>query len=376
MPLSCWIWGLGRLAPKLRSVQILLWAPAAEMWTWQKKRNLVSATLRGGEIEQDLQRSLEIHPGELHNMVRSCSSCRTPGLMEAVGFKTRFIWEAWQDCSLYRAYFCQEKVERIYTWAAVMFTSWQLRKETPQTFASTKSVTPEFISVRLKTKRTFYTVDGFRGLSLRGVKFCQIKSFGIDQLNYLAQASLRLLLCRPNLFLEKPLKVCKWHQQTRGLKTVLWKVLSFHWIFSKFYDQGNWGAWLRSLLCWIPEITTCMDTDHSQPWFCPRIVRITGLFLPWCQELLGPAVKADPSCERQSHVAVWACLALPLPSFEPQEIQDLCRGSSQLLKPLHRETQWIGCAGPGAWETWMIFPAIGSVNKEVMFEYLSKTFFF
>lgn len=61
----------------------------------------------------------------------------------------------------------------------------------------------------VKNETLFYTVDGFHGLSLRGVKFCQIKNFRIDQLNYLAQAKLRLLLCRPNPFLGKPLEVCK-----------------------------------------------------------------------------------------------------------------------------------------------------------------------
>lgn len=66
----------------------------------------------------------------------------------------------------------------------------------------------------------FYAVDGFHGLSLRAVKFRLIKNFGTDQLNYLAVAKLRLLLCRPNSFLEKPLEVCKWHHQTR-LKAAL-----------------------------------------------------------------------------------------------------------------------------------------------------------
>lgn len=93
-------------------------------------------------------------------------------------------------------------------------------------------------------------------------------------------------------------------------------------------------------------------------------------------ELLGAAVKADPDGVRQSHVPVWTCLALPLPSFEPQEIWDLYWGSTLPLKLLHRETQQMGRAGPGDWETWVTFPAIGSVNKEMMFEYLNKTSFF
>lgn len=62
----------------------------------------------------------------------------------------------------------------------------------------------------------FYTTGGFHGLSLRGVKFCQIKNFGIDQLNYLAEAKLRLLLCRPNPFLEKPQPLKPLHSEMNG----------------------------------------------------------------------------------------------------------------------------------------------------------------
>lgn len=76
-------------------------------------------------------------------------------------------------------------------------------------------------------------------------------------------------------------------------------------------------------------------------------------------------------------VAVWTCLALPLPSFEPQEIRGLWWGSALPLKPLHRKMQ----LPMEMCRTWSLgdpddFSTIGSVNEQMMFEYLNKTFFF
>lgn len=106
-PLSCWIWEFEKVGTQTHiSANIPLSSRGRNVNLTEKKK---SAFLRGGKIEQCLQRSLEIHPGELHNTV-----CRTPGLIE-VGFKARLIWEAWQDCSLYRADFSQKKVEKMHT---------------------------------------------------------------------------------------------------------------------------------------------------------------------------------------------------------------------------------------------------------------------
>lgn len=94
----------------------------------------------------------------------------------------------------------------------------------------------------------FYTVDGFHGLGLRAVEFCQIKNFGIDQLNFLAVAELRLLLCSLIPSWRNPWE-CASDITKQGWKQPLEKGSAFTELLADFVMEGTGKACLRSELC-------------------------------------------------------------------------------------------------------------------------------